>query len=408
MNQAIILAAGESSRFWPLNTKHKTLFKIMGKPLLYYTIEGLVKNGIKDIVIIQGRNREIEEEINKFTLKGIDIKYVIQDEPKGMGNALLCAKEYLEDRFLVLNAERIDVGKYIKLITNEQKEAKSKMVILGAETDNPQLYGILSLEGDKIKGLVEKPEKGKEPSNIKAVGIYLLSKDFFDYYEKIEESMYSFEEAINQYVKENDSRVAMAKEEPLPLKYPWHLFAVEKYLMDNYLQKKISKTAQVAKSAVIEGNVFIGENVKVFENAVIKGPCYIGDNSTIGNNAIIRDYVDLEEGALVGANMEVARSIFEEGVHVHSGFMGDSIIGKDCKIGAGTITANVRIDREEISTLVKGEKTATGLKSLGVIIGDNSKLGIRCSLMPGAMIGSDCNVGPNSLVSKNIEGDKNV
>jgi bifunctional UDP-N-acetylglucosamine pyrophosphorylase/glucosamine-1-phosphate N-acetyltransferase len=405
MNQAIILAAGESSRFWPLNTKHKTLFKIMGKPLLYYTIEGLSRNGIKDIIVVQGKDREVEKAIGNFFFKGARIRYVTQAEPKGMGDALWCAKGYLEDRFLVLNAERIDAGNHVKAIIGKQK---AKLVILGAKTDAPQLYGMLSLEGDKIKGLVEKPEKGKEPSDVKAAGVYLLSKDFFDYYEKTGKGMYSFEEALDQYVKENDARVAMAKEDLLPLKYPWHLFAVEKYLMAGHLGKKISKKARIAKSAVIEGDVFIGDGVKVFENAVIKGPCYIGDNSTIGNNAIIRDHADLEEGALVGANMEVARSIFEENVHVHSGFLGDSIIGKDCKIGAGTITANVRIDRGEISTLVKGEKTATGLKSLGVIIGENSKLGIRCSLMPGVMIGSGCKIGPNSVVSKNIENDTSI
>lgn len=147
----------------------------------------------------------------------------------------------------------------------------------------------------------------------------------------------------------------------------------------------------------------IGKNVKVFENAVIKGPCYIGDNCVIGNNSLIREYVNLENNTIIGANAEVTRCIFQEDVHVHSGYFGDSIFGKGCRVGAGTITANVRIDRGEIKSVVKGEKIGTGLEHLGVIVGENTKIGIHCSLMPGKLIGSNCQIGPHSLVSENIE-----
>ena len=72
-------------------------------------------------------------------------------------------------------------------------------------------------------------------------------------------------------------------------------------------------------------------------------------------------------------------------------------------MGAGTITANVKIDRGEIKSVVKGEKIKTGLNSLGCIMGENTKTGINCSLMPGVLIGSNCALGPNSVVFENIE-----
>ena len=76
--QAVILAAGESLRFWPLNQRHKSLLKIMGRPLIFYTIESLKKAGIKDIIIVQGPKKDIEEDLKNYDL-GIDIKYVIQE-----------------------------------------------------------------------------------------------------------------------------------------------------------------------------------------------------------------------------------------------------------------------------------------------------------------------------------------
>jgi len=94
--QAVILAAGESSRFWPLNQKHKSLIKIMGRPLIFYTIESLKKAGIKDIIIVQGPKKDIEEELKDYQP---NIKYVIQEEPKGMGNALWQARDLIKGQF---------------------------------------------------------------------------------------------------------------------------------------------------------------------------------------------------------------------------------------------------------------------------------------------------------------------
>src|SRR3989338_8522192 len=106
--QAIILGAGESSRFWPLNSKHKSLIKVMGKSLIWWTIQGLKKSGIKDIIVVQGAQKDIEKE-----LKMPGIKYVVQSKPRGMGDALWQAKKLINGPFVVLNAERVDIDEII-------------------------------------------------------------------------------------------------------------------------------------------------------------------------------------------------------------------------------------------------------------------------------------------------------
>ena len=402
INQAVILAAGESSRFWPLNQRHKSLVKIIGRPLIWYTIEGLKKSGIKDIIIVQGPQKDIEEELKNYDL-GVEIKYVIQAESKGMGNAVMGVQNLISGPFFVLHAHKVNVGDYVKPMIEKFKESKAELIFLGIKIDKPWLYGMLELEGDKVKGLIEKPEKGKEPSDVKAIGIYLLPREFFEYYKRIPEHQYALEDVLSFYAKENEARVVIVEKEPSTCKYPWHLFEVAKFLMDKYLERKIEKPAKIAKNVVIEGKVYIGKNTRIFENAVIKGPCYIGDDCIIGNNAIVREYTNLENNCLVGSNAEVARCILQEDVHTHSGYFGDSIFAKGCRIGAGTVTANIRIDRGEIKTVVKGEKINTGLKSLGIIMGENAKTGINCSLMPGVLIGSNSVIGPASVVFKNIE-----
>jgi UDP-N-acetylglucosamine diphosphorylase/glucosamine-1-phosphate N-acetyltransferase len=400
--QAIILAAGESSRFWPLNQRHKSLLKVMGQPLILHTIEYLKWAGIDDLIIVQGPNRDVERELKNYDL-GLSVHYVVQETPKGMGDAVLQAKKFLKGQFFVSNAERVDGGRYAEFLFGKQKSTGAGLVLFGIKTNEPWLFGIADLEGDRVKDIVEKPEKGKEPSDIRVIGTYLLPKNFLDYYERVNKHQYAFEDALSLYMKENDVRLVITQMDVPSFKHPWDFFGTSRLLMDKFLKAEIKKSAQVSKNAIIEGNVYIGEKTKVYEGAVIKGPCYIGDNCVVGNNALIREYVNLENNCVVGANAEVTRCIFQEDVHTHSGYFGDSIFGRGCRIGAGTITANVRIDRGGIKTDVKGKKVDTGLDSLGVVVGEETKIGVNCSLMPGKFIGSGCQIGPNSLVFENIE-----
>jgi len=402
--QAVILAAGESSRFWPLNQRNKSLIKIMGKPLIWYTIDGLKEAGIKEVIIVQSPQKDIEGDLGKYNF-GIDIKYVVQPESKGMGNAILCARKKITDNFLVINAYHFEAGEISKgaLAKYPLDKGRIEMILFGTKTDRPWDYGIFGFNivnnFNYVTSITEKPEKGKEPSPYKIIGVYILPLDFFGYLDRIPEETYSFEAAIKLYMTENSNKTPdkpnltiayfLPGETPT-LKYPWDLLSVNKLLMDKYLRDKPQ----------------IGKNVKIFEGAVIKGPCYIGDNCVIGNNSLIREYTNLENNVLIGALAEVTRSIFQEGVHTHSGYFGDSIFGNGCRLGAGTITANVRIDRGEIKSRVKEEKIGTSLDSLGCIMGENTKTGIHCSLMPGVLIGSNCQIGPNSIVFENIEDNK--
>lgn len=377
----------------------------MSRPLIWYTIEGLKESGIKDIIVVQGPKKDIELELkNYFSTK---VRYVIQPKPKGTGEAILRAKNLINNQFLVLNAERVDVGDFLFEILKKSKKAS----LVAGPTQTPWLFGNLKLKGDKVVNLVEKPKPGKEFSNLKIVGIYLLPKEFLNYLQKQPLHPYSLEKALLAYAKEKDLRAVIIKKETFSLKFPWDLFPIRDYLFERYLKEKIEKGVEIAKGVKIFGKVWIKKGTKIYENATIKGPCYIGENCVIGNNSLVREYTNLENNILIGAFAEVTRSIFQEDVHCHSGYFGDSIFDRGCRIGAGTITANVRLDRGEITAKPKTKnqklKINTGLKSLGVIMGGNTKVGIHCSFMPGLLIGSDCSIGPNSVVFENIE-DKTI
>lgn len=400
--QAVILAAGQSSRFTPYNESlaHKSLVSMMGKPILVHTIESVAKAGIKEIILVISKNSEIKNILGNGKKYGVRIEYVIQESPTGAGNGLLLCGDLIRDEFFLINVSRLDFDNYVKGMI-AKKRGDVTAVLLGKKQDGIAKYGVLKVKDDKVIDLIEKP-KTADKSDLRLIGIYLFSKDFLNLLKSVPDEHYSLEAAISKLAQEKDVRVAVSNSIAPSLKYPWDLLEVKNFLLSKIKGKNISKSAMVAKSAEIIGDVIIEENAEVKEGAKIKGPCFIGKNSFIGTNAIVRNETSIEENCTVGAYMEIKNTLMMRNSKTHSGFIGDSIIGENVRIGAQFATANVRLDRQSVKTKIKDEKIDTNLKSLGAIIGDNVKMGVKCSTMPGVIIGNNALIGPSTTVSKNV------
>jgi bifunctional UDP-N-acetylglucosamine pyrophosphorylase/glucosamine-1-phosphate N-acetyltransferase len=129
----------------------------------------------------------------------------------------------------------------------------------------------------------------------------------------------------------------------------------------------------------------------------------IGKNSQIGPNCFIRPATSIGDGCHVGNAVEVKNSIIMDGSNApHLNYVGDSIIGENTNLGAGTITANLRHDRGNVRVEVKGRLEDSGRHKLGAIIGHNVKVGINVSIYPGRKIGSNSFIGPGAIVDRNV------
>jgi UDP-N-acetylglucosamine diphosphorylase / glucose-1-phosphate thymidylyltransferase / UDP-N-acetylgalactosamine diphosphorylase / glucosamine-1-phosphate N-acetyltransferase / galactosamine-1-phosphate N-acetyltransferase len=381
VDQAVIIAAGESKRFWPLadNHTHKSQIHLMGKSLILRTVEGLIESGIRDIIVVRSPHQKYED------LEG-KVRFVVQGKPLGSGNALLQAKELITESFIVLWPNKInskEIVKQMRLVGTDP----TRPVLVGAETDNPADFAMMRFEGDKIVELVEKPEKGKEPSTTKAIGAYLLQPDFFAYYEKLSTNHEAdFIDALNVYMKDKQVAVVKLEKDVPTLKYPWDMFS----LMDIVLG---------------ENEQYIAKSATVHETAVITGSVYIGEGCEIGAYNVLRGPLNLEADVKTGAFMEIKHSIVQEGTHFHSGYLGDSLVGKHCRFGAGFVSANKRFDRGSVRSIVSGEKLDTGLEALGCIVGSNAKFGIHAGTMPGVLVSPDSVIRPGDHVFENVQLD---
>ncbi len=399
--KAVLLAAGESSRFYPFNkSTHKTMVKLMGKPLIVHTVESIKRAKINNLIVVISPGSEIKKVLGNGDKFGVSINYVTQNTPNGMGEALLASKNYIESDFFLLNASHLDFDSFAeKLFQAKQKGLNG--VILAKKNKIGENQGIFRLSGKSVLEIVEKPKKGSEPSDMSVVGIYLFDKSFLDYLERVPKEHYSFEKAISEFAKKNIVEIVEAKKVTVSLKYPWDLLKVKDYIFEG-LKRKISPKAKIAKSAEIIGEVVIEEGVRIMEGVRIKGPCFINRNSIIGNNSILRNGMDIGESCVVGGYMEMKNTILMEKSTTHSGFIGDCVIGENCRIAAQFCTGNLRLDRSIIYANILEKKVETGLKFLGAIIGANCNIGIKVSTMPGVIIGRNSTIGPSTVVMKNV------
>ena len=155
----------------------------------------------------------------------------------------------------------------------------------------------------------------------------------------------------------------------------------------SYLQSSslgILKGNICSQAFLVNGDLInIGEGTVVEAGAYIEGPCIIGKNCVIRHGAYIRGGALIGDGVIVGHCTEIKHSILlHEAKASHFNYVGDSILGQRCNLGAGAITANVRLDKG----FVKVSGVETPLKKLGVLMGDDSSVGCNVVINPGTLI----------------------
>ncbi|MDO8573566.1 MAG: sugar phosphate nucleotidyltransferase [Candidatus Daviesbacteria bacterium] len=390
----IVLAGGEGKRMWPIQTD-KCLIPFLGKPLLYHNLKQIKFHleGVKahlpgeldSFVIVV--SPQIKEEVSKIA-QSLDLNFqiAVQNEPKGMADAILSAKELIEGEILIINAEDIlDVSAF-------KGNFEGDVLLTGLKVDKYFPGGYIKATGNSVQAIVEKPEEGNEPSDlVKLVVDYFKDgKKLVEYLEKVEDPERSrrddvYEKALGRMISDGlDVKFSKYEGTWIPLKYPWHILDITAYFLSQITTKD---------------KIVIEEGAKVFEGAVIKGPCYIGKNCIVGNNSFVRES-DLEEGCVTGFNSDITRSYVGANSWFHTNYVGDSVVEGDFGMGSGAILANLRLDGKTIGD--------TERHKLGLIAGKGVRIGVNASTMPGVKIGSNSLVGPGVVLHEDVKENTKI
>ena len=379
----------------------KPLLPVAGKPFLRHVVEALRDGGVSDITILIGwQAKRVREAFGHGDALGVRIDYAEQAERLGTAHAIGLAKSHVDGPFLALNGDIVLTAKSVQGILDLHRQTSGPVMAV-AESADPAQFGVVEVKDGVVRGIEEKPKHPK--SNWINAGLYVFGPEVFEHIEKTKRSPrgeYEITDTLRMLIATTDVHAFPLPDEWIDVGRPWDLLKANEILLRNL---KAEVQGEVDGGATLDGPVAVGKGSRILAGANVRGPTVIGEHSEIGPNCFIRPSTSIGSGCKVGNGSEVKNSIVMDGTHVpHLNYVGDSILGERCNLGAGTKVANLRLDEANVRITVKGKEVDTGLRKLGVVMGDDVKTGINASIDVGTVIGEGTFIGMGAVVRGTI------
>ncbi len=418
--QAVILTAGEGTRLRPLTVSRvKGMIPVGNKPILEYVIKALVKNNIRDIIMVVGYKKErimsYFEDGKEF---GANIEYVEQKKQLGTAHALYQAKESVKNDLIVLPGDNIISPDGItKLLGSSKCDAS----ILISDSDIPSKYGVVGLSGNRIQKIIEKPEisgdlisKGvpsilslalwepqeKSLSNIISTGIHKFTRKVFTYIDEImPEQKYGLTELIQHMISQEMDVKGIKTTGWADAVYPWDLIDMNALALENIVN---SKSGIIEHGAIIRPPVEIGADTIIRSNSYIMGPVVIGSGCEIGPNTCILPSTSIGNNVKIDPFTDIKQSIVMDDCQIgSSSTIYNSVISFGSTIGTHFIAESTKQDP-------KIKKLHYDIKNIGSIVGEDSMIGHSVVCTPGIIIGANCKISSLNKLTENIPDYTNV
>jgi bifunctional UDP-N-acetylglucosamine pyrophosphorylase/glucosamine-1-phosphate N-acetyltransferase len=406
--KAAILAAGEGIRLQPITaTRPKHMIKIAGKPILEYCLSALKRAGVSEaVIVVHYMADSIRQHFGDGKDFGLRIEYAQQQAVLGTGNAVSVVEPYMKEDFLLVNGDMLFAPEALKTVLDLHQKEKPATTMAVVPVEKPENYGIVDLENDgRVKRIVEKPTRQDAPTDLANAGIYVFSTDIFA---KIKQTSatsrgeWEIPDALTLFINEKKPVLAVkiAGEDWIDIGRPWDLLEANRWALRRMKHKPCGL---IENGAHLVGPVTVAETARVRSGAYVEGPTLIDEEADIGPNCYVRPFTSIGREVRVGNACEIKNSIIMDTTHVgHLSYVGDSILGERVNLGAGTITANYRLDAGSIKVMVKDKLLDSGRKKLGAVLGDGVKTGINALLMPGVKVGNETWIGPNVMVKRDL------
>lgn len=406
---AVILAGGANSRFWPL--REKSLLWFCGETLLARQVRLLADAGVTDAIVVGNPANADLLHADLAAAGHGDVRVVVQPEPRGMGDALLHARPLVAEELagrpvLISQVHDVTEPALLRRLV-EEAGGDADGLVVGQRVERYFPGGYLTLDGERVTGIVEKPGAGREPSDVVSLVLHVL-RDPAALFAALAEAAGQgtgaddhYERALAALMRRGNVRLVRYGGRWQPIKYPWQVLDAMELLLGELGEPRVADDVRLGPGARITGPVVVEPGVRLYANAQVVGPAYVGAGTILGNNVLVRGSV-IGPGCVVGINSEVARSYLGARCELHENYVGDSVLAAGSSFGAGAITGNLRLSERPVKSTVKGEVVDTGRAKLGAICGERARLGINAMLMPGVKVGQDSAVGPGVILQEDL------
>ncbi|MCE4605817.1 MAG: NTP transferase domain-containing protein [Desulfurococcales archaeon] len=411
--KAIILAAGKGERLRPItSTRPKPSIPIGGEPIICKHIRALSTVADSIVVVVGYMKEKLIESVELCkeydpNISRITIKLVDQQQELGTGHAVktglqeIVKDENLDEIIIAYGDVYLPHRKYVEFLDRDGE-------ILASVVDNPWEYGVLLVEHGLVKGVIEKPRRGEEPSKLVFSGLLKMNRidiDSLDGLRLSPRGEYELTDAIGVIgTKRGLKPYTLDRGLWTDVGRPWDLLEANSRAILECIENNCwnSENYNLRESDNGELSVLHKESI-VERNSVIYGPVAIEAHARLKPYAFIRDFTLLYRNTVAGAHTEIKNSMLLENAKVpHQSYIGDSIIGEYSNLGASTQTANLRFDDKPVKMTIKDKRVSTGRRKMGAIIGAHVKTGIGVLIYPGVKIGAYSWIYPGCVVSRDV------
>ena len=257
--KGIILAGGTGTRLYPITkVVSKQLTPLYDKPMIYYPLATLIESGIKEILIIttpEDKER-FQELLGNGSDYGITIEYKEQPKPEGLAQAFIIGEDFIGNDSVVLTlGDNVFSG--INLINKIKKVSKNGSTIFGVEVDNPERFGVIEINNNKVISIEEKPKNPK--SNIAITGLYIFDNKVVNIAKKVKPSKRNeleITDVIKEYLKENKLNVELLNKNDkwFDTGTPESLFEATQYVR-NYQIKNNKQIGNIEEKSYLNNNI---------------------------------------------------------------------------------------------------------------------------------------------------------
>lgn len=387
--QAIILAAGEGRRLHPLTAhRPKVMIPVAGRPILEHVVRALVDNGIDDLTIVTGYNRErIQTHFQDGDDFGAQIRYAVQERQLGTGHALATGLDAIntDSPFLVLPGDNhVTAGLVRSLI-----DAPGGSALITTRSAEPSKYGVVAIEGDDVTHIEEKPRRPE--TRLISTGIYRFEPGIRPYLDQ--PTGIALTDAVNHYLKDGHQVTNVPTEDSwADIVYPWDLLQVNHQVLSRL--EGIENGGDNDDGVMISGAARIGHGTTIRQGSYIIGPVYIGAHCDIGPNVVIRGPASIGDHVTIGPFGDLEDVAVMDDVQIDTGaILRHTVIDEGARIGP-------RVASDAGPAVFEIDDEFRRIDQFGAVIGQDAFLGANVVLEPGSVIGFRASVSPNRTVQR--------
>ncbi|HTG47552.1 MAG TPA: glucose-1-phosphate thymidylyltransferase [Actinomycetota bacterium] len=351
--RAVVLSGGEGSRLRPItHTQAKQLIPVGGTPILFHALEAIRDAGISEVGVVVGppNEDEVRAAVGDGSRWGIRITFVRQEAPLGLAHAVLTAADFVGDEpFLLYLGDNVILEGVTRFVRGFERTRPDAQIFV-ARVPEPERFGVVELDGDRVVRLVEKPKEFV--SDLALVGVYLFDPSILDACRSLEPSWrgeYEITEAIQGVVDRGGTvRVEMLQGWWKDTGKPDDLLEANRMLL-SLAERSI--LGEVDEATTIEGAVVIEAGAKVTRSRLV-GPVVIGPNAIV-------------EDATIGPDVSL-----EAGCEVLGSVVRDSILMEGCRVvGVNALTGSLL--GRNVDVEMRGDAAP---RTHRLVVGDQSRL----------------------------------